>query len=384
VAGEGREVRVLIVSGIWPPDVGGPASHAPELAEFLRDRGHQVEVVVTADSPPAKELYPVRWTSRRWPIGVRHAQTSLLIARRAAASDVVYVTGLPTRAAIGAAIARRPLVVKITSDTTYERAIRRGWFEGDLDEFQRTGGGLRVGLVVRGREVWLRRAAHVFCPSAYLRELAIGWGLPPERVSVIANPAPAVGGLAPRSELRGSFGMDGPTLAFGGRLGFQKALRVALEALAQVDGVSLLLAGDGPERASLEEHAHGLRLEKRTRFLGPQPRERVLELFRAADASLLSSAWENFPHGVVESLAVGTPVISTDVGGIAEVLRDGENGLLVPSGDPTALAGAIRRFFADEELRRRLTEAAEPSVADYAPERLLGRIEAELEKAARQ
>src|SRR4029450_10273754 len=121
--------------------------------------------------------------------------------------DVVYATGMPTRAALGAALAGRPLVVKITSDTTYERAVRRGWFAADLAEFQRSRGGLRVGVVVRGRRLWLSRAAHVFCPSAFLRELAIGWGLPPERVSVIPNPAPVVAGLPPREELRAALGV---------------------------------------------------------------------------------------------------------------------------------------------------------------------------------
>ena len=93
----------------------------------------------------------------------------------------------------------------------------------------------------------------------------------------------------------------------------------------------------------------------------------MLELFRAADASLLSSSWENFPHTVVESLAVGTPVISTDVGGVAEVVTDGENGLLVPAGDPEALAAAIRRFFASRGCASGSRGAAAPSVAGHAP-----------------
>ena len=97
-------------------------------------------------------------------------------------------------------------------------------------------------------------------------------------------------------------------------------------------GVSLLVAGDGPEREEMERRADELRLGGRARFLGPLPRDDVLGLFRAADASLLSSTWENFPHTVVESLAVGTPVIATSVGGVPEVVQDGENGLLVRSG----------------------------------------------------
>jgi glycosyltransferase involved in cell wall biosynthesis len=72
---------------------------------------------------------------------------------------------------------------------------------------------------------------------------------------------------------------------------------------------------------------------------------------------------------------VGTPVIATAVGGVVEVLEDGRNGLLVPPGDPEALAAAIRHFFQDEELRARLQSAAAPSVERLRPERIYGRLE---------
>jgi glycosyltransferase involved in cell wall biosynthesis len=376
-------VNVLVVSGIWPPDVGGPASHAPELAAFLRARGHGVDVVTTADRAPGGQGYGVHWVSRRLPIGVRHLAVAGLIARRARRADVVYATSMVGRSALGSALARRPLVVKLTADEAYERARRRGLFAGDLDAFQRHRGGLAVSLLRRARDVALGRAAHVFAPSAYLRDLALGWGLPPERVSVLPNAAPAVAELRPRSELRNELGFDGPTLGFAGRLTTAKALDVAFQALARVPDVSLAVAGDGPDRAALERRAHGLGLNGRVAFLGAQPRERVLELFRAADASLLSSSWENFPHTVVEALAAGTPVIATAVGGIPEVVRDGENGLLVPAGDPDALAEAIRRYFADPELRERLQAQAAPSVAEYDSELLLAQIEARLAEAAR-
>jgi glycosyltransferase involved in cell wall biosynthesis len=103
-----------------------------------------------------------------------------------------------------------------------------------------------------------------------------------------------------------------------------------------------------------------------------------VRLFRAADASLLSSTWENLPHSVLEALAAGTPVISTAVGGVPEVVHDGENGILVPPGDPQALADAIRRFLADDALRRRLADAAPGSVAGYTEESVFTRIEEEL------
>jgi len=366
-------MRVLVVSGIWPPDVGGPASHAPDVARFLIERGHEVGAVVAAASAPAAEAYPVHWVSRTLPKGAVHVAAGVEIARAARRADVVYATGLFARTAAACGLARRPFVVKLTGDPAFERARWRRRVTGDVRRFQEGGGGIEAALLRRVRDSALGRAAHVVCPSGFLRELALSWGLAPERVSVLPNPAPALPELAPRDELRDSFGIDGPTLAFAGRFGPQKALDVLVDAVTRVDGVTLLLAGEGEAPAAGE----------RVRFLGALPRERVLELFAAADASVLSSSWENFPHAVVEALAVGTPVIATRVGGVPEVVEDGVNGLLVPPGDAAALAEAVRRFFADGALRDRLRAAAAPSVERYRRAILYGELERILASVAR-
>ena len=120
------------------------------------------------------------------------------------------------------------------------------------------------------------------------------------------------------------------------------------------------------------------------RFLGPLPRRGVLELFRAADASILSSSWENFPHTVVEALAVGTPVLATAAGGVAEVVQDGVNGLVVPVGDVAGLTEAVRRYFADDLLRAGLRGAAVGSVVNSGPEQVFGKLEQILLAATRR
>ena len=371
-------MKILVVSGIWPPDVGGPASHAPDVAAFLAARGHSVEVATTAAASPAAETYPVHWVSRSLPKGVIHVRTGLEVARLARAADVVYTTGMFGRSAGGALLARRPYVLKLTADPAFERARRRGMIGGNVDEFQRAHVGPSIRALRMARDLELRGAAHVFTPSVYLRDLAIGWGVKPGRVSVLPNPAPSLPVLPPRDELRASFGMSGPTLAFAGRLTAQKSLEVAIAAVAAVEGVSLVIAGDGDERPRLEQLAG-----ERVCFVGAQPRERVVELFAAADASILSSSWENFPHTVVEALAVGTPVIATTTGGVAEVVTNEENGLLVPAGDADGLAAAVRRYFEDAPLRERLRAHAEPSVARYAAQRVFGELESTLERVAR-
>ena len=366
-------MKVVVVSGIWPPDVGGPASHAPALADALLAAGHAAEVVTTAAAPPEARAYRVRWVSRTRPAPLRHLAVVREVARAARSADRVYATSMVRRASLGASIARRPLIVKLVSDEAFERAVRAGRFPGTLEDFQRVSGGPRLRLLRGSRNRALRRAAHVVVPSAYLRDLALGWGIAPNRLTVVPNPAPPLPPLPDRDAARGALGLDGVTLAAAGRLTRQKALGDALAAVARVDGVSLVVAGDGPERGALERRAAELGLDGRVRFVGPLARTEVLTLFRAADAALLSSAWENLPHSVVEALAVGTPVVATAVGGVPEVVRDGENGLLVAPGDVAALADAIRRV-SEPGLRDALAANAAASVAGLDERRLLERI----------
>lgn len=377
-------MRALLVSGIWPPDVGGPATHTPALASFLLERGHEVSVVTTAEAAPAPQSFPVHWVSRRVPAGARHAAVAADVARWARHADVVYATSMLRRSALGAATARRPLVVKVTTDEAFERARRKGLFSGGIEEFQHFRGGPRVRALRASRTSALRRARHAFFPSAFLRDVALGWGLDAARTSVVPNPAPAVSDLPTREQLRADLELEGPTLGFAGRLVPPKALEVTLVAMARAADVRLVILGEGPERAALERQAAALGLDRNVRFLGGGSRDDVLRLYRAVDAAVLSSAWENLPHAVVEALAVGTPVIATAVGGIPEVVHDGVNGLLVQPASPAALGKAIERFFSDDELRARLAAAAAPSVAHLSEERLLGEVEAQLLLVARK
>jgi glycosyltransferase involved in cell wall biosynthesis len=373
-------VKVLVVSGIWPPDAGGPASHAPEVGDYLIAHGHDVEVVTTADSAPAPAGYPVRWVSRRLPPGVRHLRAAALVSSRARSADVLYSTGMEGRSAVGARLAGTPRVQRLPSDPAFERAHWRGLTNSTLEQFQHERG-LRLAALRWARDREVASAARVVCPSGWLRDLVIGWGVDPERVEVLPH-ALAVPLLAGREELRRRYGFEGPTLVLAGRLVPQKSLDAALRAVSLLDAVSLVVAGDGSERRRAQALSVELGLGDRVRFLGAQPRRAVFELFRAADAALLSSSWESFGLVVAEALAVGTPVVSTAVGGVVEVLEEGRNGLLVPVGDDEALAGAIRRFFADAELQARLRAAAVASVEHLAPERIYSRLEQILEDAA--
>jgi glycosyltransferase involved in cell wall biosynthesis len=365
-------VNVLVVSGIWPPDVGGPATHAPELAAWLAGRGHQVEALTTAAARPEETRFPIHWVSRRLPPGARHAAVVTGIARAARRADVVYATSMIGRTAAGSALARRPFVAKLTSDPAFERSRRRGLVEGETVGFQDGGGGPGAGVLRAIRDRSVRRAAAVVCPSAYIAELAARWRGSGDGIVVLPNPAPSPGEAAAVD-----FPGERPRVAFVGRLTAAKNLGVAIDAVRGLDEGTLVVVGDGEERAGLEAGAGD-----RIRFLGARPRAEALGYLAAADVAVLPSAWENFPHAAVEALALGTPVVATRVGGVPEIVVDGENGLLVEPGDAPAFAAALGRVLADDALRARLAAAAAPSVARFAIDRVYGEIERLLTEGA--
>jgi glycosyltransferase involved in cell wall biosynthesis len=172
-----------------------------------------------------------------------------------------------------------------------------------------------------------------------------------ERSVVIRNAVDV--GAAPRSRHDRSV----PRLIAVGRLKAPKDFLALIRALAELPDGSFeaLIVGDGPERAEVEAEARRLGLAGRVRLAGE--REDVAELLADSDVFVLSSRSEGLPVSVLEAMAAELPVVASEVGGLAELVVDGETGILVPPGDVQALATALGRLVAEPELRRSLGAA---------------------------
>jgi glycosyltransferase involved in cell wall biosynthesis len=366
-------MRIVFLTGIWPPDVGGPATHGPEFSRFLVDRGHEVVVVTMGDGEPDVRPCEVVVVSRSSRFPVRYGRVATIAARQARMADVIYATATYAAASFAATVARTPLAAKLVSDPAYERARRYNLFAGTLEEFQLPGSS-RVEALKRARNRALRRARAIGVPSAYLATIAGHWGLDRARISVLPNPAPDLEVVASP--------VEPGTFVFAGRLTRQKALDDAITAIGRVPGARLVVIGDGPDRDRLERLALTSEAANRIVFRGSLDRTAALAIVAGSEAALLTSAWENFPHSAVEALAVGVPVVSTAVGGVPEIVRDGANGLLVPVGDVDAIAGAVARLLGEEGLRERLAAGSRASVEHLSVARVYTRLEAVLESVA--
>jgi glycosyltransferase involved in cell wall biosynthesis len=149
----------------------------------------------------------------------------------------------------------------------------------------------------------------------------------------------------------------GNRLLFVGRLAAAKGLQILLDAVADVGGATLDIAGDGSDRKRLEERANALNILDRVKFLGYQSQQQVRELLKQADVFVMSSFAEGVPVVLMEAMAAGIPVVATRIAGIPELVQDGHTGLLVSPGDSDAAANAIRRLLEDADLRNRFAVA---------------------------
>jgi glycosyltransferase involved in cell wall biosynthesis len=203
----------------------------------------------------------------------------------------------------------------------------------------------------------------VIAVSANVRDFCISHiGLPAEKLVVIYNGVEVPGECPSRPEARAELGLppDGLVAGVVSRLDPAKGVRVLIRALAQVDGVTLTIVGDGPERAALESVADKLGVAGRIHWIGH--RRDVLRLLPAFDLFVQPSLHEGLPNTVLEAMAAGLPVVATAVGGTPEVVVDGVTGLLVPPHDPDALAKGIACLLRDLDLRRKMGRAGRERV----------------------
>jgi glycosyltransferase involved in cell wall biosynthesis len=349
-------IRVLRV--IARLNVGGPALHVSYLARELDEIGYQTMLVAGTVSEGEGSM---EYAARSVGIEPRHIPSlqreisplvdSVAVARvlrliRDFRPEILHThtakAGAVGRAAAMLAGPARPKVVL----HTFHGHVLRGYF-----------GTAKTEAFRRLERALAKRSDALIAVSPQVRDDLVRLGVAPEaKIAVVrlgldleARVRAAPGA---RDALRAELGVGEDRFLIGwlGRMTEIKRIDLLLEAFARLDGRSeLLLAGDGPLRTRMKGLAADLGVGDRVHFAGF--RADVADVYAAADAIALSSANEGTPVTMIEALAAGRPVVSTDVGGVGDVVTEGKNGFLVPYGDVELFADRLRRLQGDEQLR---------------------------------
>lgn len=221
-------------------------------------------------------------------------------------------------------------------------------------------------------------AQRLLAVSGSVKQAMTAIGLPSERIFV-HRPAVDSGMFRPddRSAARVRLGLDGPLLLAVGNLIPEKGHKLAVEALARIEGATLIIAGEGPERPALLARARKLGVAERLRLPGSLPHALLPALYAAASVTIHPSLVEGFGNARLESLACGTPLVTTAVGDAALIVDRPATGRIVEA-DPEAIAEAVKSLLADPPSTREVSAR----VADFSWARQAEELEQHLAAAA--
>lgn len=386
-------MRILITSPVFPPDLGGPAVYVPSIARFLIDRGHEVKVVAfCSESAPEGFPFPVRAVPRG-PLPIRYLKAFFAVFAEAKDVDLVYVQEhLALLHVLAARLRRKPTVIRIMVDGSWEIAHRKGWCgDDDIVTFQGKSYDWRVKLTRFLQRRWWAWCTHIISCSEFLRQILIqSHGVAPDKVQKIFNayhgPNPeevSSDVLAVREEL--GLAPEKRYVLTICRLMVWKGVAGILEAMAMLpEDTHLLIAGDGDMEEAWKQLSKEMGIDQRVSFLGNVPHAKIPLYVRASDVFVLNSRYEGLSHTLLEVLHLDTPMVASNVCGNPEVVRNEENGLLVDPHDSKELAGAIQRLLDDPALAQRFVEAGRKRRSEFDREATFGQVEAALMRAAGQ
>jgi len=366
-------VKLLIVTGIFPPDIGGPATYVPQIAKGLFERGHTVQVLTTSEpehllNDDARYPFSVFRMNRRTPLRYRPLYYTQHILHHCQGIDVIYANGVFLETALANLWLRKPLVIKVVGDEAWEIATRRRWTHDGFEDFQCQRQRM-LGEVLKGLRSWaLRRADKVIAPSQYLSRFVVGWGVPEHKCTVIYN-------AVEENEIDQTISPGKPIflpetfdkkvrLITAGRLVPWKGVDLIIRVLPNLPGAVLTVVGDGPCRQQLEALAKLEGVSDRVWFVGAVSRVVLRSLFQKHDIFVLASSYEGLPHIILEAMQAGLAVVATAVGGTREVLHNGKDGMLVePKED--SLSSVLKQLVQDKTFRVDLASQARSFVKEF-------------------
>ena len=381
--------NILIATGIFPPDIGGPATYTKILSEELPKLGWEVKVVTYSDEDIKTLKHKniktndaaVFQISRKQHIFLRYFQYFWQVLKLLNWANIVYAQGpvsegLPTYWACK--LRGRKYVLKIVGDYAWEqmqvsrkqenkKTEKQGFIS--LDEFQNKKFDARTERKRRIEILVARNADKVIVPSQYLKKIVKGWGVKENKINVIYNAAEfkSVSPL-PKPE-------NEKWLVSVGRFvpwkGMDTLIDIMPSLIRSEPALKLIIIGEGPEQEKLKIKSEKLKIEGQIKMLGRLGHEQTLAYIKAADVFVLNTGYEGLSHVLVETLYLGTPVVTTNVGGNPEVIKNGINGLLVEYNNQTQLKEAILRLLNSQELARQFVLAGRQDLTKFSQKKMI-------------
>lgn len=363
-------MKIVLATGLYPAEIGGPATYAGMLEAELPKQEIAVSTV------------PYGWV-RRYPKIIRYVAYAWKLWKAARKADAIYALD-PVRVGLVTAwvakLTGKPLLVRLTGDYAWEQGRVRFGIKETLDAYTKNPGtaSWRVRLLAAIQLAVVRQSTFVIVSSYYLQSIVTQWGIDKAKIKVVYGALYPLEVNSARDTLRAQLDYTYPTLVSAARLVPWKGFRVLIEVVNSLKqrypDITLVIIGEGEERRKLESQVMKSGLQEHVRFTGRLAKDTLGVTLKAADVFVLNTAYEGLSHQLIEVMDLGVPIVTTRSGGNPELITDGVNGYLIDFNDAAQLEEAVTRVLSHPESRERITQSARLRSKDFQKPVVVERI----------
>ena len=320
-------MRVLVTVGIFPPDIGGPATFVPKIANYFQNElNYEIDIITLSDSKnlDIEDKFFVKRIDRKLPIIYRWLKTIFTIYKLGKNKDLIFVNGLGTETTIANIFLKKKIIRKIVGDPVWERAYNKGKVSENFDEFQVRNYGLSISLQKKIRSFSIKNSDLVITPSQHLKNFILNLGFQ-NKIETINN------GINIPEESAEKFTNDQTNITIVSRLVTHKNIEKIIAAISDLNNslIKLNIIGDGPELNKLQSMALRTNHKENIIFHGKLNRDDINNILLNSDIYIQASNYEGLPHSLLEAMSYGIPVLCTPVGECKEILGNEDRGYIL-------------------------------------------------------
>ena len=320
-------MRVLVTVGIFPPDIGGPATFVPKIAKYFQDElNYEIEILTLSDNKNSNinDDFSVKRIDRNLPIIYRWLKTIFTIYKLGKNKDLIFVNGLGTETTIANIFLKKKIIRKIVGDPVWERAYSKAKISESFDEFQVKNYGFSISLQKKVRSFSIKKSDIVVTPSKHLKNFILNLGFK-NKIEIINN------GVFIPEENTNIFTNDQINITIVSRLVSHKNIKKIIRAISDLNNplIYLNIIGDGPELNQLQKISLKSNNKDNIIFHGKLNRDDINHIFLKSDIYIQASNYEGLPHSLLEAMSYGIPVLCTPVGECKEILGNEDRGYIL-------------------------------------------------------
>ncbi|TSC90616.1 MAG: phosphatidylinositol alpha-mannosyltransferase [Parcubacteria group bacterium Gr01-1014_2] len=407
--------KITIATGSFWPEIGGPSSYLKSILPKLMESGFSIDLVTRSKKGKYPEDAGFSAKDARLPDGqgsaaggklkiyrlkdlpgkpLNYLRFFLKLLKTARSSNLIYAQGAVSSgypAYWANKLLKKKFVVKITGDYAWESRFAKANRDSsmakpsgqylisdseiiDVLDFQNKKLTGKFNTLRKIQMKVCQTADKVIVPSKFLAKVVGNWGVKENNIKVIYNGIDFKSLGMEKEKARREIGISGNIILSVGRLvpwkGFKMLIKIMPELLKEYQFARLIIVGDGPEMESLETMKNNMGLNNKVYLVGKKSQEDLKMYLAAADIFVLNTAYEGFSHQLLEAMAAGVPIVTTNAGGNPELIKQGENGFMVKYNDEFNLVEAIKAVFNNKDIREKFIEEGKKTAQKFTVQKM--------------